>query len=329
MKVTDNNNFDILRNGLAVVVFFTHWNILTSQNMTAAVFHMSGLAVDMFFVVSGFLIWWSYDGNQRIGDFFLKRFFRVFPLYAILICVQTIFFAILSGHNNLSELVNYFFANIVFLNFLAPTVGEVLSGLQVDAINGSLWTLKNEVVFYALIPTLYACHRKIGVYFLILLYVLSVCYMFAMHQLGYEKLLVQFPAQLRLFLVGILIYLFCNRLTAKNIYWLTGLAFISISMFREIDYFRFLFYPILLGIVVLFVVYYLTAVSAKFDFSYSFYIFHFPIIQVAVLFGINPENPIVSFLSLFVIALIFSYFSEKYIEKYFIAIGRGIIKRKK
>jgi len=51
------------------------------------------------------------------------------------------------------------------------------------------------------------------------------------------------------------------------------------------------------------------------------------VIQLALYFGINPSNPIVSFVVLFAVILFLSYFSEKYIEKRFIKIGREIVKR--
>jgi peptidoglycan/LPS O-acetylase OafA/YrhL len=62
---------------------------------------------------------------------------------------------------------------------------------------------------------------------------------------------------------------------------------------------------------------------------YSLYILHFPVIQLALYFGINPSNPIVSFVSLFAVILVLSYFSEKYIEKRFVGIGKNIVKRDK
>ena len=61
--------------------------------------------------------------------------------------------------------------------------------------------------------------------------------------------------------------------------------------------------------------------------SYSFYILHFPVIQIVLYFGINPINPVVSFISLFAVILVLSYFSEKYIEKKFVKIGREIVKK--
>ena len=155
------NNFDILRLTLAILVFFAHWNILASQELSNPLFHLSGFAVDMFFIVSGFLIFWSFDSDQNKKHFYIKRFFRIFPLYAFLILMQTLFFIGFSD-GNFTEIVKYFVANIFFLNFLAPSVGTTLSGLEVDAINGSLWTLKNEVVFYALVPLIFMLYKKWG-----------------------------------------------------------------------------------------------------------------------------------------------------------------------
>ena len=76
-------------------------------------------------------------------------------------------------------------------------------------------------------------------------------------------------------------------------------------------------------------VYYLKYIKINFDFSYSFYILHFPVIQLFLYFGINPDNPLISFIVLFSIILVLSYISEKYIEKRFIQIGKNIIKKDK
>ena len=160
-KISTNNNFDILRLILAILVFFAHWNILTSQDISNPLFHLSGYAVHMFFIVSGFLIFWSFDADQNKKHFYIKRFFRIFPLYAFLIILQTLFFIGFSDGSTF-EVIKYFIANIFFLNFLAPSVGSTLSSLEVNAINGSLWTLKNEVVFYLIVPLLFMFYKKWG-----------------------------------------------------------------------------------------------------------------------------------------------------------------------
>ena len=160
-----------------------------------------------------------------------------------------------------------------------------------------------------------------------ILYSLSVLYMFGANYLGISKLLVLFPAQLRLFLVGILLYVLCDKLKDKNITFLAIASFILIVLFKDFEYFKFSVYPLLLGILVIYLVYFAKHIKINFDFSYSFYILHFPVIQLALYFGINPSNSFISFVSLFVVILFLSYFSEKYIEKRFVKIGREIVKK--
>mgnify|MGYP000958453007 FL=1 len=326
MKLKVSNNFDILRLILAVLVFFAHWNILTSQDISNQLFHLSGYAVHMFFIVSGFLIFWSFDADQTKKHFYIKRFFRIFPLYAFLIILQTLFFIGFSDGSTF-EVIKYFIANIFFLNFLAPSVGSTLSSLEVNAINGSLWTLKNEVVFYLIVPLLFMFYKKWGGYILLILYSLSVAYMFAVDYLGIEKLLVQFPAQVRLFMVGILLYILFDKFNKKNIYFLAIVSLILLIVLKDNTSFNYILYPFCIGFVMIFLVYFVKNIQVNFDFSYSLYILHFPVIQLALYFEINPTNPIISFVVLFAVILVLSYFSEKYIEKRFIKIGREIVKK--
>ena len=325
-KINIDNNFDILRLILAVLVFFAHWNTLTSQDISNQLFHLSGYAVHMFFIVSGFLIFWSFDADQNKKHFYIKRFFRIFPLYAFLIILQTLFFIGFSDGSTF-EVIKYFIANIFFLNFLAPSVGSTLSSLEVNAINGSLWTLKNEVVFYLIVPLLFMFYKKWGGYILLILYSLSVVYMFAVDYLGMEKLLVQFPAQVRLFMVGILLYILFDKFNKNNIYLLAIVSLILLIFLKDNTYFNYILYPFCIGFMMIFLVYFVKNIKVNFDFSYSLYILHFPVIQLALYFEINPTNPIISFLVLFAVILVLSYFSEKYIEKRFIKIGREIVKK--
>lgn len=280
----------------------------------------------MFFIVSGFLIFWSFDNDQNKKHFYIKRFFRIFPLYAFLIILQTLFFIGFSDGSTF-EVIKYFIANIFFLNFLAPSVGSTLSSLEVNAINGSLWTLKNEVVFYLIVPLLFMLYKKWGGYILLILYSLSVAYMFAVDYLGIEKLLVQFPAQVRLFMVGILLYILFDKFNKKNIYFLAIVSLILLIVLKDNTSFNYILYPFCIGFVMIFLVYFVKNIQVNFDFSYSLYILHFPVIQLALYFEINPTNPIISFVVLFAVILVLSYFSEKYIEKRFIKIGREIVKK--
>ncbi len=158
-----------------------------------------------------------------------------------------------------------------------------------------------------------------------ILYSLSIIYVFGVDYFGIGKLLVQFPAQLRLFLVGILLYLIFNKLNSKNIYVLVLLGIGLMISFSENKSFRFTFYVFYMGFLVMFLVYSLKYIKINFDFLYSFYILHFSVIQLSLYLGINLINPTISFVVLFTVILILSYFSEIYIEK----ICKKIIKKDK
>ena len=65
----------------------------------------------------------------------------------------------------------------------------------------------------------------------------------------------------------------------------------------------------------------------SFDFSYSFYILHFPVIQLFLYFEINPNNPVFSFFVIFIVVLVLSYICEVYIEKKFINMGKNLLRK--
>ena len=235
---------------------------------------------------------------------------------------------------NLAELLRYFFVNAVFLNFLAPSVGTLLSNLEADTINGSLWTLKNEVAFYVLVPALFALRRKYNLPILSILYVCSVAYMiyfiyFNQSQyivsqvLTNERMLVQFPAQLRLFISGIFLYIFFDRLARSESVIIALLCGALIILFRSNDLFRVIAYPLVMATLLFYLVYGLMPIIIKFDFSYSFYILHFPLIQMAVLFNFNPSNSLISFLLLFGLTLLLSYLSEYTLSDHLLHVVRN------
>src|SRR5690606_26785217 len=112
-------------------------------------FLSSDLAVKGFFIVSGFLIFMSYENTSDVEKYFWKRLKRIYPGYLIVIfltCICATFFILFTGGDvPIAALIKYFLANFLFLNFLQPDLPGIFESNALTAINGALWTLKIEV----------------------------------------------------------------------------------------------------------------------------------------------------------------------------------------
>ena len=177
------NNFDLLRFVFAFIVLLVHAYVLSgaeSLSILSEVFS-SEIAVKSFFVVSGFLIFMSYENSKNAGNYFSKRARRIYPAY-IFVVVACVFLGMIlskySWHEYISlELAKYIAANLMFLNFMHLNLPGVFEHNSLQAINGALWTLKIEAMFYLLVPVVVMAFYKFGrMKVIFLLYVCSVMY---------------------------------------------------------------------------------------------------------------------------------------------------------
>ncbi len=96
--------------------------------------------VDLFFVISGFLMWVVASGSRPTpGVFFLKRLARIAPLYWVLTCLAAAA-SVTSPHFS----VQHFLASIFFFPMEDPEWGMIAPILVVG------WTLNYEIAFYVL-----------------------------------------------------------------------------------------------------------------------------------------------------------------------------------
>ena len=84
--VKEENNFDFIRFFLAYSVMFNHFSTLTETDPFW--FVSGGFRVKGFFIISGFLVMFSFLRTPDTRVFFLKRVRRIMPAYAltILLC---------------------------------------------------------------------------------------------------------------------------------------------------------------------------------------------------------------------------------------------------
>lgn len=85
------NNFDLLRLIFAATVCFVHADELSGYAKIGWISQVlsSEVAVKAFFVVSGFLIFMSYERSSSLATYFIKRVRRIYPAYVTVIPLAT------------------------------------------------------------------------------------------------------------------------------------------------------------------------------------------------------------------------------------------------
>lgn len=339
----NRNNLDCLRLILGSIVALFHVYALTSLPAFSAlgIYLSPQFAVRSFFVISGLLIYRSYTRSSSMTSYFEKRVRRIYPAYFTVIVLAAVALC-LSSALPLSRYFGigfwkYLGANLLFLNFLAPTLPGVFTSNVTDVVNGALWTLKIEAAFYLFIPVIYALCKRFGNKTTIAtIFCFSCLWKYGFASLAawdysqhasslensrsiYSQLGVQFPAQLVYFSAGILLLLYFDKLK----FHFGSIVGITVCLFMIDHWFTkgtldVLWIP---GIVFVFGFYrYLGNFSKYGDFSYGVYIVHWPVLQTLIFLGLAARLTPAIFLlvSLCVIGLA-AFLMWKLVESRFLA----------
>ena len=324
------NNFDLLRFGFAFTVFLVHAYTLSAEPGLAALAQVfsSEIAVKSFFVVSGFLIFKSFEESSSARSYFGKRLRRIYPAYCSVILGCAVLGVCLSTQPWQAYFgmgfVKYIAANLVFLNFLAPDLPGLFGQNTLTAVNGALWTLKIEVMFYLLVPAMVLAMRRFGyLRVLLALYLLSVTY-FELVGLQAQKagsaglwleVQRQLPGQLAYFVAGALGYYYLPFVSRQG--WrLVALALLAFAMQAWLPWA--LLGPLAIATLVVFAACVLPCLGnfGKYgDFSYGIYILHFPLLQTLVSLGWFKGNAVPMLLVAAVLLLILAVVLWKLVEQ--------------
>ncbi|MBQ0799722.1 MAG: acyltransferase [Porticoccaceae bacterium] len=298
------NNFDLLRLLFAGTVLLVHAHQLSGFQQLGIISSVlsSAVAVKAFFVVSGFLIFMSFERTDTISAYAKKRICRIYPAYftVVILCALSL---IAVSSENIGDYfsfvwIKYVFSNLTFLNFLQPTLPGVFDTNNMSAVNGALWTLKIEAMFYLTVPVFVFLFRKFShLPVLIFVYCSSVSYAEVLAVVAertgsgiYVELARQLPGQLSYFMAGAFIYYFLPLFERRAGYFLTAATLVLlINMFFPL----LILEPLALAIVVVFfgLFLYLGNFGKYGDFSYGIYILHFPIIQLLIYSNWFHESP--------------------------------------
>jgi peptidoglycan/LPS O-acetylase OafA/YrhL len=298
------NNFDLLRLLFAGTVGLVHSYELSGYQQLGWIVSIlsSAVAVKAFFVVSGFLIFMSFERSSSLGSYARKRICRIYPAYFTVVMLCAIFLVAVSSKSIEDYFslawIKYLVANLSFLNFLQPTLPGVFESNKIAAVNGALWTLKIEAMFYLAVPLFVFLMRRFSrLPILILVYCASVAYAVLFAAVAarsgsgaYMELGRQLPGQLSYFMAGAALYYFLPLFERRIGYFLLAAALILVA---NMSFPLPLLEPFALATVVVFFGLFLYAGNfGKYgDFSYGFYILHFPVIQLVLHAGWFRESP--------------------------------------
>src|SRR5262245_14359830 len=285
-----HNNFTVLRLLLALLVVLGHFHLLAGMKSPPWPYCYAATAVDCFFVVSGYLVTSSFDRDPDLFRFYVRRFFRIYPLYITVVAVQTGILAFLapgSLTDNAAALTRYFVVNAAFANFLQHDVSGVLSSLEFADLNVSLWTLKIEFGFYLMLPFLWWAIRRWGNWLMLAVFVLSALYYEGLKAADSYQYAKQLPGQLQYFVLGIAAHVYRHRLPKFDprlgVALLAGLAVAVTALVQARTP---VVYPVLIGALVVVAAFRTPHVPMDADISYGVYLLHAPLIQLSLLLGL-------------------------------------------
>ena len=156
----ENNNFDLLRVLAASAVLVGHSYLISPRDgyvdpmkRLIGFNYSGGLAVMLFFFLSGVLVVDSYRRNPQLIRFGLARIARIFPglvacLFITVTIVGPVFTSLRVGdYFAASGTSSYFFNNLLLTNLQWRLPGVFIQSAY--GLNGSLWTLPTEIRLYA------------------------------------------------------------------------------------------------------------------------------------------------------------------------------------
>jgi peptidoglycan/LPS O-acetylase OafA/YrhL len=324
------------------MVFMSH-NVIPADFFLLKHLFTEGYAgVSFFFILSGFILSYSYQerllsGKMNVLHFYKARIARIYPLHLLTFIIAAILL------EPVYFKIQYF---VKFISNLTLTQSFLPLKSAYFTFNAPSWSISDEMFFYLLFPfIIYLVYKRQNIFHILLFSTLTILFFltFIIKKETYQHALFYINPIMRIadFCIGICLYNFCVRASAKrermlkNVKW-GGVEIISVTVFicfyllayyipKVYRYSFWYWIPISL----LIVVFYLSrnglcskVLSNKYfvllgEISFGFYLFHQLIGRLFLGFiskmQIDVSYPY-RFIIVFTITLIASYLSFKYYE---------------
>ncbi len=200
---------DVLRGIAATLVLFFHYTARFDQLYGHAPrivpFYLGQRGVDLFFVISGFVVFMTIERTRRGLDFAVARFARLYPAYwiAVAITFAAVRAAGLPGRE-------------VTLRTAIANLSMMSAFFQIPYVDSVYWTLTLELSFYAIIFILFELQilEQVEIFccgWLALLLGVHLAALGGRYPLPYLLDLLIMPNYAQLFVAGMILYRIYSR----------------------------------------------------------------------------------------------------------------------
>lgn len=338
MKLADftqgrDNNFNFIRMVAACAVLVSHSFALTMGTEKAEPLRdilgmtLGTIAVDIFFIISGFLVTASLLSRQSTIDFIWARVLRIFPALLIMLMITVfglgLIFSTLPWLSYLSNAKTYIYlvkCLTLFTGISTDLPGVFESNPYKNIVNGSLWTMPLEIRMYAILAFLWIILRltpsiRVQAFRAALLSCALLAGLLVI--LGYFNI-IKYSHFLRLFFMffaGAAFYAFKNRIIVSHPIFFSFAILLTASTLNKQTFFA--FYIFLLPYLLFYLAYIPSGLIRNYnnvgDYSYGIYIYAFPVQQSVV--AISPGISVTSLILISsVITFIFAVLSWHLLE---------------
>jgi peptidoglycan/LPS O-acetylase OafA/YrhL len=299
------NNFNTLRMAMALLVIWSHSFALylgTEERepialLTSGALDAGKLAVEVFFIMSGFLILKSFDSSTSVWIYLRKRVLRIYPAYlvAIGICAFVMLPMISNARYTVETIVELMWRNALLQGWFPDSTAFAKNHQQ--EVNGALWSILYEFYCYlgVLLLGTYAAlraRRLIVLTAFVLLVTLDAWTLHTGKLWGARVItdLVGWPnTWLRMapcFLSGMLVYLYRDSISRSGLLACAALPALLIGA-RWAPWSVSFLVPLCLGYLTFFAAFARPIFDAARygDFSYGTYLYAWPIQQLLFAYG--------------------------------------------
>ena len=310
-----DNNFSLIRIIAALTVLVSHTFPLAMGSGTADLvgprlgMPLGTIAVDVFFITSGFLVTSSLLNRQSTLEFLWARALRIFPGHLVMLLL--VVFLVGASLTTLS-ISDYLTSNAIYA-YLAKCA-TLITGVIYElpgvfdrnplphVVNGSLWSMPFELKMYLILALVWAAlgtarSLRAHGFTLVVAIFAAASGMFVLADHFWFHASRQFAHLFFMFFAGAACHVLRGRILLSRAWFLAFAATLFISSVDKDAFF--VAYTCLLPYVLLFLAYVPTGVVRRYnmlgDYSYGIYIYAFPVQQsvVALVPGVSVRQLIV------------------------------------